>query len=166
MMNAQSELLLSTNMAPQVKALVEATSADLFALGIQLHVVQATRTWAEQDALYHKVPKVTNAPGGHSSHNFGMAVDMVPGIPGQASWTPDWKITDPNFKKMVEVAKGHGLKWGGDWVTMKGDYDHFYLGPDSPDNELRAIYTAGGFAAVWKHYLAPAEPALTKPSVT
>jgi peptidoglycan L-alanyl-D-glutamate endopeptidase CwlK len=154
-MNPQSELLLNTNMAPQIKTLVELTAVDLAALGLQLHVIQGTRTWAEQDALFAKGPGTTKARGGYSSHNFGMAVDMVPGIVGKPTWQPDWTVKDPEFQKMISVAKGHGLLWGGDWIHMQGDFDHFYLGPASPDDALRAVFTAGGFAAVWAKYLTP-----------
>src|SRR3954465_9837804 len=50
--------------------------------GFQLTVTQAVRTFAEQDALYsqgrtRKGPVVTNARGGQSWHNFGMAVDFA-----------------------------------------------------------------------------------------
>src|ERR1700737_1436271 len=42
------------------------------------------RTWSEQDALFHQSrsmppqgPWATNAPGGFSSHNYGLACDFV-----------------------------------------------------------------------------------------
>jgi len=47
-----------------------------------LKLISGLRTYEEQDALYAQGrtapgPKVTNAPGGHSNHNFGLAFDMV-----------------------------------------------------------------------------------------
>lgn len=35
------------------------------------------RTFKEQDELFKKRPKVTNARGGQSYHNYGLAVDIV-----------------------------------------------------------------------------------------
>lgn len=63
--------------------------------------VQCRRTIGEQDELYAKGrtapgPKVTNAKGGQSPHNFGMAVDLCPvGKNGQLWWSaPDslWRF--------------------------------------------------------------------------
>ena len=39
-------------------------------------IISGTRTYAEQDALYKRRPKVTNARGGQSNHNFGIAWDV------------------------------------------------------------------------------------------
>ncbi len=51
--------------------------------GYDFIVTQGLRTWEEQNALYAKGrtapgPVVTKAPGGHSQHNFGLAVDVAP----------------------------------------------------------------------------------------
>ena len=43
----------------------------------QVRIAQGLRTFAEQDALYNQRPKVTNAKGGQSVHNYGFAVDIV-----------------------------------------------------------------------------------------
>lgn len=50
--------------------------------GIKLRVAQATRAIAQQNALYDQgrtVPGkiVTNAKGGESYHNYGLAIDVV-----------------------------------------------------------------------------------------
>jgi hypothetical protein len=39
----------------------------------QVRIAQGLRTFAEQDALYKQRPKVTNAKGGQSVHNYGFA---------------------------------------------------------------------------------------------
>jgi peptidoglycan L-alanyl-D-glutamate endopeptidase CwlK len=49
--------------------------------GVTIKIISGTRTFAEQDALYRKGrdlpgPKVTNARGGASNHNFGVAWDI------------------------------------------------------------------------------------------
>ncbi len=94
----------------------------------QVRISQGLRTNAEQDALYNKKPKVTNAKGGQSIHNYGFAVDIVLIIDGKtASWDTksDWdgdKKSD--WMECVEIFKKHGWNWGGDWKNFK-DLPHF-----------------------------------------
>ena len=63
--------------------------------GYEWLVTQGRRTIAEQDRPYAQGrtspgPKVTNAKGGSSPHNFGLAVDMVPIKDGNLWWSaPD-----------------------------------------------------------------------------
>jgi len=94
----------------------------------QVRVAQGLRTFAEQDALYKQRPKVTNAKGGQSIHNYGMAVDIVLIIDGKtASWDThkDWDndgIAD--WDECVKIFAKHGWSWGGSWSTFK-DMPHF-----------------------------------------
>lgn len=91
--------------------------------GIYLRVVQALRTFEEQDRLYQQgrtTPGsiVTNAPAGHSYHNYGLAFDVVPIVNGAADWdTPHWDL-------IGKVGKSYGFEWGGDWTTIL-DRPHF-----------------------------------------
>ncbi|NLR60688.1 M15 family metallopeptidase [Chitinophaga polysaccharea] len=91
--------------------------------GVQVRITQSLRTFAEQDKLYaqgRSAPgqKVTNARGGESLHNFGLAFDFVLLINGQVSWT-----VDENWKKVAAVFKEQGFSWGGEWKSIK-DYPH------------------------------------------
>lgn len=94
----------------------------------QVRISQGLRTFAEQDALYKKRPKVTNARGGQSIHNYGFAVDIVLIIDGKtASWDThaDWdgdKIAD--WDECVKIFAKYGWNWGGNWTTFK-DMPHF-----------------------------------------
>jgi peptidoglycan L-alanyl-D-glutamate endopeptidase CwlK len=94
----------------------------------QVRVAQGLRTFAEQDALYAKRPKVTNAKGGQSVHNYGFAIDIVLIIDGkEASWDThkDWdgdKISD--WDECVKIFAKHGWSWGGNWSSFK-DMPHF-----------------------------------------
>ena len=91
-------------------------------------LVQGLRTFTEQDALYKKRPKVTNAKGGQSIHNYGFAVDIAMLIDGkEISWDvkKDWdndKISD--WDECVKVFAKYGWNWGGNWRTFK-DMPHF-----------------------------------------
>ena len=83
-----------------------------------IRIVQGLRTFAEQDALFAKVPKVTNSRGGQSYHNYGLAIDFALLSDGKISWK-----VDDDWKKVVNVFKGSGYVWGGDWFKFK-DYPH------------------------------------------
>ena len=90
-------------------------------LGIQLRVTQGTRTNAEQDVLYAQgrtAPGriVTNARGGESYHNYGLAVDVVEIRGGQAVWNTNWQA-------IGDIGTRNGFEWGGNWTTP--DRPHF-----------------------------------------
>lgn len=94
----------------------------------QVRICEALRTFAEQDALFAKKPKVTNAKGGQSIHNYGFAVDIVMIIDGKiASWDThkDWdgdKVSD--WDECVRIFAKYGWSWGGNWTSFK-DMPHF-----------------------------------------
>jgi len=105
---------------------------------IAVRVVQGLRTIAEQNALYAKGrttpgPKVTNAKGGQSIHNYGLAVDFAllidrdnNGTFEELSWSMILdmdKDLKPDWQEVVEAFEGLGFSWGGKWRTFK-DYPH------------------------------------------
>lgn len=169
-MNPNSEQIL-TLVHPTLATKIKAAADLLMKLPnpIELRVVQGLRTNAQQDALYaqgrsvltdthgNKLKIVTNAKGGQSSHNYGLAVDVVPNVTGTGIdtkqwWQPDWDIASVNFKTMVAALKGQGLAWGGDWKTMKGDYDHFYLAntPANPSAMMQHDLATGGLTLIYR----------------
>ncbi|EAG6884876.1 M15 family metallopeptidase [Listeria monocytogenes] len=97
--------------------------------GIYLCVAQGYRSSAEQNALYAQGRTkpgavVTNAKGGQSNHNYGVAVDLC-------LYTSDgknviWESTTSRWKTVVSAMKAEGFEWGGDWKSFK-DYPHFEL---------------------------------------
>lgn len=97
------------------------------------------RSIAEQDDLFDigrtkPGKKVTNARGGQSFHNYGLAVDIVllqdkdgNGSHETASW--DTKVDfdgdgQSDWAEVVAVFKIYGWEWGGDWNSFP-DYPHF-----------------------------------------
>ena len=103
-----------------------------------VRVVQGLRTIAEQNALYAKGrtspgPKVTNAKGGQSIHNYGLAVDFallidrdVNGTFEELSWSMILDLDADGKKDWDEVVTAFeslGFSWGGKWRTFK-DYPH------------------------------------------
>lgn len=110
-------------------------------LGKKLRVTSGLRTIAEQNELYAQGrtkpgPVVTNAKGGSSYHNFGLAIDVVEINGGQALWNnPDWN-------KIGSFGKKLGLEWGGDWTSIK-DKPHFQMSFGKSTGQLLALYNAG-----------------------
>src|SRR6266446_7265221 len=82
-------------------------------------IISGTRTYAEQDALFKKKPKVTNARGGQSNHNFGIAWDV--GIFEKGKYYEG--NTKKEDKAYVELGaliktKVSDVEWGGDWKSF------------------------------------------------
>lgn len=119
--------LLHPSIRKEVEQIVNEINANLSGRS-QVRISEGLRTFAEQDALFAKKPKVTNAKGGQSVHNYGFAVDIVLIIDGKtASWDThkDWdgdKIND--WDECVKVFAKYGWSWGGNWTSFK-DMPHF-----------------------------------------
>lgn len=119
--------LLHPKVREEMKTIIDECNAVLNGRS-QVRVSQGLRTFSEQDALYKQRPKVTNAKGGQSIHNYGFAVDIVLIIDGKtASWDThkDWDndgIAD--WDECVKIFAKHGWSWGGSWQTFK-DLPHF-----------------------------------------
>jgi len=91
---------------------------------IKLRVVQGLRTIDEQNALYEQGRSkpgriVTQARGGRSYHNYGLAIDIAEIRNRKVVWNTDWD-------KIVPIAKKYGFEWGGDWQKFK-DKPHFEI---------------------------------------
>lgn len=102
--------------------------------GCQYIAIAGNRTYAEQDALYAKGrtapgPKVTNAKGGESNHNFGIAMDFGVFRAGHyldGGNPDDSKLAAEIHKAAAVHAKANGIEWGGDWKSFK-DFPHFEI---------------------------------------
>jgi peptidoglycan L-alanyl-D-glutamate endopeptidase CwlK len=146
--DARSEkniLTLLPEIQPIARALVQKAAAN----GIQIKVISGLRSYIEQDALYAQgrtVPgiKVTNARGGYSNHNFGIAFDV--GVFSGNSYLQE----SPKYKAVGALGMDMGLEWGGNWSSIV-DQPHFQLRPSwaismsEKDmlSELRARFAAG-----------------------
>ncbi len=77
--------------------------------------------------LYY-LNRVANIPA-FGFHTVGLAVDIVPFNNIHKRWSWDLKNNAVNdlFNKLGELARKHGLVWGGDWKTFK-DYPHIQVG--------------------------------------
>lgn len=122
----RSEKHIAT-LLPEVQPIARALVQKAAVNGINIKVISGLRTYAEQDALYAKGrtapgPKVTNARGGYSNHNFGIAFDI--GVFSGSSYLPE----SPKYKAVGVLGMDLGLEWGGNWTSIV-DQPHFQLRP-------------------------------------
>ncbi len=116
---------------------------------IEIIITQTLRTREEQDALYAqgrtKAGKiVTNVRYPYSMHCWGLAFDFAVVIRGQVNW----ERLDL-YDRVGQLGKSLGLRWGGDFKTLK-DRPHFEL-PGYDINRLIAEYqTPERFIATFK----------------
>ncbi|WP_379143752.1 M15 family metallopeptidase [Paenibacillus sp. sgz500992] len=121
---------------PVLQAAADELIQRSYAKGVPIIITQGMRTIAEQNALYaqgrtKKGPIVTNARGGSSYHNYGLAIDFALLLPdgNNVSWDMNRDGDSdkvPDWQEVAEVAKQLGFEWGGDWTSFK-DYPHLQM---------------------------------------
>jgi len=105
---------------------------------LAVRIVQGLRTIDEQNALYAQGRTkpgsiVTNAKGGSSFHNYGLAIDFAILVDKDGNGTYEelsWDIKKDNDKdgvadwlEAVKIFEAAGWEWGGRWASIK-DYPH------------------------------------------
>ena len=110
-------------------------------LDIKLRMTQARRTFAQQDDLYAQGRTkpgniVTNARGGDSNHNYGLAFDVVI---MDDSKKPNWTPLSP---EAAQIGVDLGFEWGGNWRRFK-DYPHFQMVFGQTIKQLQSVHNAG-----------------------
>jgi peptidoglycan L-alanyl-D-glutamate endopeptidase CwlK len=95
--------------------------------GLDVRIISALRSYAEQDAIYAQgrtTPGriVTHARAGHSNHNFGLSIDI--GIFKSKSYLDD----DALYDELGPLGESLGLEWGGRWKKIV-DKPHYQFRP-------------------------------------
>jgi peptidoglycan L-alanyl-D-glutamate endopeptidase CwlK len=141
--NSIRTLLPATQKA--ARAFLKKAATDFTAFTVR--IISGTRTYAEQDELFKKgrfgnpPPRVTNAKGGQSNHNFGIAWDV--GIfDGGKYLTGDTKKEAKAYKDLADKALTNDLEWGGSWTTIV-DMPHYQLKLALDLAEVRTRFEAG-----------------------
>jgi peptidoglycan LD-endopeptidase CwlK len=122
----RSEKAIAT-LLPQVQPYARALVKKAAQHGITIKVIAGMRTYDEQNELFTQGRTkpgriVTNARGGFSNHNFGIAfdVDVFEGA--------NYLGESPKYKAVGALGMDLGLDWGGKWKTFM-DEPHFQLRP-------------------------------------
>lgn len=110
---------------PEFRAKLETFERRLTESGIEVKLTCGYRSIEEQNRLYAQGRTspgriVTNARGGSSWHNYGLAADYAFVVGGQITWNGPWHV-------FGRIARECGLEWGGDWKKF----------PDRPHVQFR-----------------------------
>ena len=111
----------------EVQQKVDYINANVLTGKVKMIVTQGLRTFAEQDALFNQKPKVTNAKGGQSIHNYGLAFDFCLVDGGKTIWDTAKDFDGdkkPDWMEVVKVFKDAGYTWGGNFRSIY-DAPHF-----------------------------------------
>jgi peptidoglycan L-alanyl-D-glutamate endopeptidase CwlK len=122
----RSEKTIAT-LLPQVQPYARALVLKAAKAGIAIKVISGLRTYEEQNDLYEQGRSkhgkvVTNARGGYSNHNFGIAFDV--GVFEGTKYLEE----SPKYKAVGALGIELGLEWGGNWKSIQ-DEPHFQLRP-------------------------------------
>ena len=82
---------------------------------------------------------MTNAKGGESYHNYGLAVDFAVEADGEVIWDVSYDGNDngkSDWEEVAEIAKDLGFTWGGEWEEFK-DYPHLQMDFDTSIRDLQ-----------------------------
>jgi peptidoglycan L-alanyl-D-glutamate endopeptidase CwlK len=125
-------------------------------------VIELHRSYARSDELFAQGrttpgPKVTNARGGESAHNFGIAADLVlDGYMDRAGLQPDYRPA--SYDLLGHLCPKHGLVWGGSWqfkdlphVQLPGYVTGAELAPLRAALTATPAYQRGSLVHVWDY---------------
>jgi len=115
----------------------------VLAAGFKVRILSGTRSYAEQDLLFEQgrsLPGniVTQARGGQSNHNFGVAWDI-----GLFKDDGSYLSESPLYSEVSKVGLAPELEWGGNWKTFV-DRPHYQLATVKKDiAQIRTDFEAG-----------------------
>lgn len=132
-------------------------AANCQALGSEFHAISGHRSYTEQDALHAQGRTkpgriVTNARGGQSLHQFGLAIDFCLDADAQrAGLQPDWRLTE--YQVLADEAVKLGLESGLNWKSFReGPHVQAEIARHGITvAKLDELHRAGGLQAVWKY---------------
>lgn len=134
-LNISHSTPLPTELHPIVKERSTQLIQQSAAKGIVIVITDDFRSVEDQDRLFEKGRTVagnivTNAKGGESYHNFGLAIDFAIKTPSEnVIWDMQYDGNQngkADWNEVVELAKALGFEWGGDWTQFK-DYPHLQM---------------------------------------
>lgn len=118
----------------------------MWSAGIDAKIISGTRTYIEQNELFRKgrygnpPPRVTNARGGSSNHNFGIAWDI--GLFTQSGGYVTKAGPYNEASQFVMSGQISGLEWGGNWIGFV-DPPHYQLASGLTLSQVRSRFESG-----------------------
>ena len=111
--------------------------------GFNVKIISGTRTYEEQNKLYrigrygNPGPRVTNARGGRSNHNFGIGWDI-----GLFSDNGAYSQKESDYIEAAEYGLVAQLEWGGNWENFF-DPPHYQVNTGYDLNSIQAKFENG-----------------------
>ncbi len=132
--SAKNIATLAPKVQPYFEAIVINGTRIARELGADAYtMIGGTRTYAEQNALYAKGrtaggPIVTNARGGYSNHNFGVAGDFGVFQGGKYLDSTNGALASKIHKAVAKWVKANlpQIEWGGDWTSFRDEPHYQY----------------------------------------
>jgi len=127
---------------PKAQELARKFLTAVRSAGIDVRIISGTRSYMEQNGLFKRgrfgnaPPKITNARGGQSNHNFGIAWDV--GIFENGNYLQE----SPLYDTIASIGVVPGIEWGGDWKTFK-DRPHYQMAVPLSIEAIRTKFEAG-----------------------
>lgn len=140
--DARSEARLATLLLPAQDA-ARRFLARVLEAGLHVRILSGTRSYAEQNALFRRGrygnpgPVVTNARGGQSLHNFGVAWDI-----GVFDASGRYRQDGASYERAARAGMQSRLEWGGDNPRFV-DRPHYQLRLELPIAEIRRRFESG-----------------------
>ena len=131
---------------PKAQELLRITLNAIRNAGINARIISGTRTYAEQNKLFaqgrfgNPGPIITNARGGFSNHNFGIACDI-----GIFDANGAYLGESPLYAKAGQIATSANiahLEWGGNWTTFV-DRPHYQHRTSLNISQVREKFESG-----------------------
>lgn len=128
-----------TDLLPAARERAEAMLVATEQAGYPVFITSTLRTFHEQDELHAQGRTtsgsiVTNARGGESRHNHGLAFDVAFVRPAGED------IFDGPWDQIGAIGRDLGLEWGGDWTGFV-DRPHFQVPSPYDVGVLKAAAT-------------------------
>lgn len=99
---------------PEFREKIDALISDIEKEGLNIFVFETTRTKERQALLVKKGFSKTMK----SKHIEGLACDFVAKKNGKWSWEISDREVLRTYQRFGELARKHGLTWGGDWKNF------------------------------------------------
>jgi len=154
--DARSEAVLATldpKAQPMFRKFLSLAKATAATFGCDYRFISGYRSWADQDALFNQGrktpgPRVTNAPGGYSFHNFKTSADagvFSGNIYLDGGTSAQQAKAHQVHQECAKHAASCGLLCGALWKSMP-DEPHYQVnvGHDSPTDDDRAKFQEKG----------------------
>ncbi len=110
---------------PKIRVAATKFQNEAIKAGLPFRITEGLRTVERQNKLFEQgrtTPGaiVTNARGGQSWHNYGLAFDIIPIINGTATYKAPASV----WANIATIGKKYGFEWGGNFAGLT-DKPHF-----------------------------------------